>query len=381
MKKRMISYLKRETVLCIAVLLALLSMLWVHPSRDYIDYIDFRTLALLFCLMAVVAGMSRIGVFDWLAGKLLAKAKREWQIIMLLVLLCFFFGMVITNDVALVTFVPLAIIVLRRSGGIRLLIPVVAMQTIAANLGSMLTPVGNPQNLYLYGRAGISVGAFLRLTLPYGGAALVLILIWCGMIARRSRGKEESKQEKNTAMPEVSRIEKPGKLALYMILFVLCLLVVARLLPCAAVFIAVLVVFLIVDRGALAQVDYALLGTFVGFFVFIGNLGQLEAFRSFLSRVMDGHEVLTAIVSSQVMSNVPAALLLSGFTENYEKLIIGVNLGGLGTLIASMASLISFKYLAKEEGVKRGKYIGYFTASSLIFLVLELALCACFGIL
>lgn len=381
MKKRMISYIKKETVLCIAVLLALLSMLWVHPSRAYIDYIDFRTLALLFCLMAVVAGMSRIGVFDWLAGKLLSKAKREWQIIMLLVLLCFFFGMVITNDVALVTFVPLAIIVLRRGGGCHLLIPVVAMQTIAANLGSMLTPIGNPQNLYLYGRAGISVGAFVGLMLPYGGAALALILIWCGVIAHGAQRKQASKQEKNAEMPAASRIEKPGKLALYLLLFVLCLLVVARVLPCAAVFIAVLAVFLIVDRGALAQVDYALLGTFVGFFVFIGNLGQLEAFRSFLSRVMDGHEVLTAIVSSQVMSNVPAALLLSGFTEHYEKLIIGVNLGGLGTLIASMASLISFKYIAKEEGVRRGKYLGYFTVSGLIFLALELVLCACFGIL
>lgn len=381
MKKRMITCLKKETVLCIAVLLALLSMLWVHPCRAYIDYIDFRTLALLFCLMAVVAGMSRIGVFDWLAGKLLSRAKREWQIIMLLVLLCFFFGMVITNDVALVTFVPLAIIVLRRGGKSHLLVPVVAMQTVAANLGSMLTPIGNPQNLYLYGRAGISVGAFVWLMLPYGGVALALILLWCGVIAYRAHRKQDPGQEENAEMPASSRIEKPGKLALYLLLFVLCLLVVARLLPCAAVFIVVLAVFLIVDRGAIAQVDYALLGTFVGFFVFIGNLGQLEAFRSFLSRVMDGHEVLTAIVSSQVMSNVPAALLLSGFTEHYEKLIIGVNLGGLGTLIASMANLISFKYIAKEEGVRRGKYIGYFTVSGLIFLALELVLCAYFGVL
>lgn len=378
MQRQMISFIKKETVLVIAVLLALLSMLWVHPDGGYIAYIDFRTLALLFCLMAVVAGMSRIGVFDWLAGRLLSRATRRWQIVMLLVLLCFVFGMVITNDVALVTFVPLAVIVLRRSGDSQLLIPVVAMQTVAANLGSMLTPIGNPQNLYLYGKAEISVGAFVALMLPYGGAALALILLWCGMIARRARGSQASPQEKAAGS---SRIEKPARLALYLLLFVLCLLVVAHVLPCALAFAAVLAVFLIVDRGALAQVDYSLLGTFVGFFVFIGNLGRMEAFSSFLRRVIDGHEVLTAVVSSQVMSNVPAALLLSGFTSDYEKLIIGVNLGGLGTLIASMASLISFKYIAREKDVPRGKYLAYFTASGLVFLAMELALCAYFGVL
>lgn len=394
--KKCYGFFKKETVLCIAILLALVSMLWVHPDRAYTDYIDVRTLAILFCLMAVVAGMSRIGVFDWLAQKLLSGAKDMRQIILLLVLLCFFFGMLITNDVALVTFVPLAIIVLKQTQSSRLLIPVVTLQTIAANLGSMMTPVGNPQNLYLYGQAGLGMGEFVGLMLPYGGAALALIVAWALTLAARDRrknggkgtlsaaertGKGEPSAAEKTGKGEPSGVTQRGRLMLYLLLFALCLLVVAHVLPYPIVFAVVLAVCLAVDRGALRQVDYALLGTFVGFFVFVGNLGRLDAFCGFLRSVMDGHEVLTAVVSSQVMSNVPAALLLSGFTERYGRLIVGVNLGGLGTLIASMASLISFKYLAKEAPGLRGRYLGYFTFASIVFLALELVLCACCGML
>lgn len=362
--------LQKETVLCIAVLLAIISAFVIHPDKEYIDYIDFRTLAILFCLMSVMAGLQKLGLFQMIAEKLLEKVKNIGQLVSILVLLCFFFGMVITNDVALITFVPFTFTVLRlldEEQERRLAVPIVVLQTIAANLGSMLTPIGNPQNLYLYAKAGISLGEFVMLMLPYTATALVLLLICCFFLG---------KKEKNTALQvhfseQVNLTGKGKTLVVYLVLFVLSLLTVAHVVSVWVVLAIVFVVVLIMDRKVLAKVDYSLLLTFAGFFVFIGNMGRIPAFNSFLEGIVMGNEVLTAIVSSQVISNVPAALLLSGFTNNYEGLIIGVNLGGLGTLIASMASLISYKYIVRESKDKntKGKYLGAFTLTGIAFLI------------
>ncbi len=369
MGKKCIDFVKKEAVLSIAVVLALVSCTVVRPDREYLGYIDFRTLGILFSLMAVMAGLQKIGVFSRIAHGLLQRVKSVRMLVLILVMLCFFFSMVITNDVALITFVPLTFIVLRMTGEEltkKLAVPVVVMQTIAANLGSMLTPIGNPQNLYLYGKSGMGLGEFVLLMLPYTVIALVFLVLWC------LRQENEKIEGLEVRAVEATLAGHSKELAVYLILFALCILTVARVLPYGVTLAIVIVVVFLLDRKVLAKVDYGLLMTFVGFFVFIGNMGRIPAFRGFLEGMIVGNEVLTAVLSSQVISNVPAALLLSGFTENYEALIIGTNLGGLGTLIASMASLISFKYLGKEDKGAKRKYLIYFTLANLVFLAVLL---------
>lgn len=368
--EKVVGFIKKEAVLCIALLLALISAFVTPPDREYTGYIDFRTLAILFCLMSVMAGLQKIGLFRRIAQGLLGRVKSCRSLVLIFMLLCFFFGMLITNDVALITFVPFTFTVLEmmeKDQRRKLILPLVAMETIAANLGSMLTPIGNPQNLYLYGRAGISIGGFVLLMLPYALVSLVLLTGW-GLV-------QGGAGSQGLQLPSGLGQEKtddsglsPYPLAVYLALFVLCLLAVAHVLPWQAALGIVLVTVLIMDRKILAKVDYSLLLTFVGFFVFIGNMGRIPAFRAFLQEAVAGREVYAAIAASQIISNVPAALLLSGFTDNYGQLIIGVNLGGLGTLIASMASLISYKYVAREESGRKGAYIGIFTVSNLCFL-------------
>lgn len=363
--ERVIEFVKKDTVLCAALILAVCSMFAVPPDRAYLGYVDLKTLAILFCLMSVMAGLQKIGVFDQIAKELLGRVRSGRGIVLTLVLLCFFSSMLITNDVALITFVPFTFTVLRMLGAEqrdRSLLPVVVMQTIAANLGSMLTPIGNPQNLYLYGKAGFSFPEFVMLMLPYTVLSLILLVGW-GLFLGRGQFQipeleEVSHREDHTAVP----------LVVYLVLFLLCLLAVGHILPWQAVFAVVLIAVFVTDRAVLAKVDYSLLLTFVGFFVFIGNVGRIPAFREFLQKVIAGREIYTAIVASQVISNVPAALLLSGFTEDLAGLIVGTNLGGLGTLIASMASLISYKHIAKEAGDRKGRYIVLFTVGNLCFL-------------
>jgi len=388
---KVIDFFKKEAVLCIALFLAAVSSVVILPDKEYLGYIDFHTLAILFCLMSVMAGLQKLGVFGLIAGKLLAKVKGVTQLCVILVMLCFFFSMFITNDVALITFVPFAFTVLGLLGEEKqrtLTIPVVVLQTVAANLGSMLTPIGNPQNLYLYGKSGISLGSFLGLMLPYTVISLVLLLLCCLLIGRkksRQSGASDTRADSRTEDSGAWKVHLPeqkglagGKVPLvtYLLLFVLCLLSVAHVLSVWVVLAIVLAAQLVLDKAVLKKVDYSLLLTFVGFFVFIGNMGRVHAFSAFLQNIIAGNEVITAVVSSQAISNVPAALLLSGFSDNYSALIIGTNLGGLGTLIASMASLISYKYISKEsdKGVigTKGKYMAVFTLVNIVFLAVLL---------
>ena len=363
-------FVKTETVLCIFSLLALISLFLVPPDAAYLDYIDFRTLAILFCLMAVMAGFQENGLFAVIAQSILCHVKNIRQILSVLVLLCFFCSMFITNDVALITFVPLTIIVFHMLDAKlkKWLIPTIVLQTIAANLGSMLTPIGNPQNLYLYGKTQMSVGTFILLMLPYSLVSLLLLMICVVIVAKRSgievRGAE-------VLLTEDEKLEqKKYLLPAYLLLFVLCLLTVAHMIPYPVTLGTVALAVLLLDRGTLIKVDYSLLLTFVGFFIFIGNMGRMPAFCDFLQKIIGGREVMTAVIASQVISNVPAALLLSGFTENITALIIGTNLGGLGTLIASMASLISYKQVARQIPGEKKKYFGWFTIANIVFLMI-----------
>jgi Na+/H+ antiporter NhaD/arsenite permease-like protein len=250
--------------------------------------------------------------------------------------------------------------------------PVVVMQTVAANLGSMITPLGNPQNLYLYGKSDMGIGDFIILMLPYSLVSLLLILIW--VMASTARHNENI----SVVFDAKVKIKNNQKLLMYVLLFMVSLLVVLRIIHYSIAFAIVLLCLLLFDRETLRQVDYSLLITFVGFFIFIGNMGRIPAFRQFLENIINGRETLTAMLASQVVSNVPAALLLSGFTNNVEALIVGTDLGGLGTLIASMASLISYKLFAQNNGGKMGRYILYFTVVNVVFL---LVLCCLYLVL
>ena len=401
--KKILYFIKKETVLSIAVVLAVISVFFVVPDREYISYIDFRTLAILFCLMSIVAGLRNIDVFDKLAERLLAKVHGIGGVTVILVCLCFFMSMFITNDVSLITFVPFAIIIMKKLNpdtDSKWMLKVIVMQTIAANLGSMLTPLGNPQNLDLYGKAGIGLAEFLKIMLPYTVCAFALLMAWIGlasMVRKRKLshdGKTEIKQNKGLDSAEDkastkrqkdsldasgSKWEKKDagwieKFTAYLILFVISLLAVSHILPYGVPFALVFLYLLLRDRKILTQVDYSLLCIFIALFIFIGNLGRIPAFSQLLSDILTGREVVTSVIASQVMSNVPAAILLSGFTDHIRELVIGTNLGGLGTLIASMASLISFKYVAKEDRSFRGRYFLEFTAANVIFLFIMMIL-------
>lgn len=372
-KNKIIEFVKKETVLTAAMVLAVLSAVMIPPDTEYIGYIDFRTLAILFCLMTVMAGLQKLGIFRRVARILLQHTHNVIALAEILVLLCFFFSMLITNDVALITFVPFTFTVLRLSGedAVRkLAVPVVVLQTIAANLGSMLTPIGNPQNLYLYGKIQMSPIAFIKLMLPYSTVSLLLLLI-CTVVA--AKHSDIAVRDVAGALQEDAGQETAGwrrhLSVFYLILFLLCLLTVAHVIPYPVTLGIVVLGVGILDRTTIGKVDYSLLLTFVGLFIFIGNIRRMPAFCSFLQKIIEGREVMTAVVASQVISNVPTALLLSGFTENVKALIVGTNLGGLGTLIASMASLISYKQVASRIPGEKKRYFGWFTVANVGFLL------------
>ena len=362
MKEKIIRFVKKEVVLVVATILAIASAFVVPPSMGYMEYIDWHVLELLLCLMAVMAGLQKCGLFDWLGEALLKKTSKVWQLCLVLVMLCFFLSMVITNDVALITFVPFAIVALEKSGQERLLIPVVVLQTVAANLGSMLTPIGNPQNLYLYNISEMALGEFLLCMLPNTALSFVLILVGLAFI----KGKQETVQQAQ----DKATVVDVKQTAVYLALFILSLLVVAKMIPVELVLGIVLIVVFCMDKSVLKNVDYCLLLTFISFFIFTGNLGNITIIRDTLQELVNGRELLVGVVASQAISNVPAALLLSGFTSDYKALLAGVNVGGLGTLIASMASLISYKILANKYNEKKGQYFKWFTVVNVLFLVI-----------
>ena len=359
---------KNETVFCISFLLAVLSAFVVHPDRMYLSYPDYRTIALLFCLMIIVGGFQSLGIFGMLGQFLLRGAGSVRGLSAVMVMLCFFSSMVITNDVALITFVPFTLIVFRMSGRVERVLKLVVLETIAANLGSMATPIGNPQNLYLYSIADFTAGEFVRAVLPYAGLAFVMLMT-AVLIERDEPLLDVDVREENEAQKrQIFREMLP-----FLILLVLCLLVVFRVLPYQPVLICVMCVVLVVNRKLYLSVDYFLLLTFLCFFIFIGNMKRIPEISSFLISVVEGRELLMGIFTSQIISNVPAAILLSGFSNDLSALLTGVNVGGLGTLIASLASLISFKFFAKEYPDKKGAYMLRFTIWNGIFLVVLIA--------
>ena len=315
-------------------------------------------------LMVIIQGFKENSVFDKIAGFLLSKVTKSWQLSAVLIFMCFLGSMLITNDVALITFVPIALMILHDCNREDMMIPTVVLQTVAANLGSMLTPIGNPQNLYLYGLTGMSLVSFILIMLPFSLISALLLALALFIIPGREKSLQRSKDS-----AVVSNFGSIPQIIVYAVLFSIALLTVVRILPWYVFAIIVLLVVGGMDFKILLRADYILLLTFIGFFIFTGNMGNIKAISSFFEEMLVGREFPIAVALSQIISNVPATLMLSGFTSNYKSLLIGANVGGLGTLIASMASLISYKAYSKEYREKSGKYLLTFTAVNIAFLI------------
>ncbi len=364
-------FIKKDPILIISGMLAAVSCFIVPPDATYLSYINFRVLAILMSLMLVVAVLLRIGTFDFLTDRLLKKLKTSRSICLLLTTLSFFMAMFLTNDVTLVTLVPFSIAVLKSFDDRKTLMFTLILMTVAANLGSMLTPIGNPQNLYLYTNYQMELLPFIKLMLPYSAVSLILTALAVILLCKNK--KSEYKNITEVPTPDAK------KLVICVILFAVCVLAVADILNWIVMFAAVCAIIAIMDRKTFKYVDYMLLLTFIFFFVLIGNIGRIEAVYNALSKVVAVSPVLTAVAASQIISNVPAAMLLSAFTDNGEALVVGTNLGGLGTLIASMASLITYKFYAATPRDKKNTGMGYlpaFTVVNVVFLALLLLLWA-----
>ena len=355
----MIRFFKKEPVLVISFFAALVSCFFVAPSKEYIDYIDFRVLALLFCLMSAVGGIQKSGFFEYLSVSMLKRTKSSSGLCLILVMLAFFLSMLVTNDVALIITVPFAIAVLSAAGLDNMLIKTVVLQTVGANLGSMATPVGNPQNLFLYSYYNFSTKEFLAVVLPYAAISFVLICIFC------MAGKKTSL----SYAPKISSVPDKKRLIVYLCLMLLSILTVVRLIHFAITTIITIAVLLIRDRDILKKNDYCLLLTFICFFVFSGNLGKIDAVSQFLRAVLEKNTIVCSALTSQIISNVPAAVVLAPFTRLKESLLLGVNIGGLGTPIASLASLISMKLYMNTETANSGRYICIFLLYNIIGLI------------
>ncbi|MGN0631154.1 MAG: SLC13 family permease [Ruminococcus sp.] len=354
-------FFRTQTVLCVSFAAAVISMFIVPPDAEYAGYIDYNVIMLLFCLMGVVAGFRSAGIFEKMTGKMLSLAKSKRSLTFILMNICFFTSMLVTNDVALITFVPLALILFK--GDKKNCILTVIIQTAAANLGSSVRPVGNPQNIFLYTQYDLSIGFFMRMLLPVGIISYVLLAAACLMI-------ENGRVNMNKA---VERSLQYRKLIILSALFMICLLTVLRLIP-HYICLVIVCIGLLIEPRLFAKIDYALLFTFACFFVFVGNMGRIEAVRELLSGIMAGRELLVSALVSQVISNVPGAVMLSAFTDNAGELLRGVNIGGLGTPVASLASLISYQLYAKSEGAQKGRYMGMFLVINVMLLAVLLVL-------
>lgn len=360
MVKRILQYFRRETVLSAALVCALLSFLLTPPSVIHLQGIDTTTLLMLFSLMTIVAGFRRMGALDAVSRKLTRRVTTLRGLSAVMVALCFVLSMLVTNDVALLT------LLLFRAGGQKSTIWTVVLETVAANLGSMVTPIGNPQNLYLYTSGRLTALDFLTLLAPYAAVALALLLALCLLLPKE-----------RVAVDASARAPLAGKmLTLYGALSALALLAIAKVLPAWALAAAVFLGTLALDRGTIRQVDYTLLATFVCFFVFVASVKACVPVRAWLEAMMARSPMAVALLTSQVISNVPACLLLSPFTQDAKALALGVDLGGLGTLIASLASLISFRLYGAGEDAQKGRYFAVFTGVNVLFLAVMLFLTA-----
>ncbi len=351
-------WIQKDFLLILAVLVAGISAIWVKPSIEYMSYIDFRTIILLYCLMVIMSGFQKTGLFNTLMTKILSTADSLRGLVSVLVGACFFSAMLMTNDVALLTFVPLAIGSLGSIQQSPYILITIILQTVAANLGSMLTPIGNPQNLFLFGLSQWSVLYFVQLMLPATVFSAFLLFFAVHRIPKSKLIMSHSID---------SQVDKKG-IIVYLGLFVLTLAAVVHWVEPVIVLLLLVLILAFYDNKNLFGADFGLLLTFLALFVLVGNLGRINQVHTLLAKVVGGREKIVAILLSQIISNVPAAILLSTYTTSFEVLTLGVNLGGLGTLIASMASIISFKQYSKTKNAQPWRYLLVFTVVNIVFL-------------
>lgn len=358
-KKKGFDFIKKNAVMFIALLAAIITCIFVPVDEKYIDYFDYKTLTCLFCVLAVVCALKNINFFYMLARKVVQLFKNARISILALVYITFIGSMLIANDMALLTFLPLSYFVLSTTNKKKYMAFAFIMQNIAANLGGMLTPFGNPQNLYLYTRYNIANLEFLSIMASPFIMSIILITICCIVFVK----------PEPLYLDDEKIVVDPIKIVIYVFLFALSIAIVFRGIPYWIGLIVIPVVLLICDRKALIMVDYGLLFTFVFFFIFAGNMARIGVVREFFSLLLEKSTLLVSIVSCQFISNVPSAILLSQFTDNYADLLVGVNIGGVGTIIASLASLITFREYTKHNPGKTGYYIGVFSAFNFGFLI------------
>jgi len=347
-----IHFVKKNTVVCIAFLCAVVTCFIVPPDAEYLGYFDVKTLSCLFSTLAVVCALKNINFFSYVAHRIVCLTGDMRRAILALIYITFIGSMLIANDMALITFLPLGYYVLSSTGKTRYMSFTFIMQNIAANLGGMLTPFGNPQNLYLYTYFNIDTLEFVKIMFPPFVLAITLITVCCLFI----------KPEKLELDSEAGEKTVKWRAVVYLILFALSIVMVFRLLPYYICLPVIFVSVFILDRKALRDVDYGLLLTFAAFFVFSGNLARIPAVSTFLSALIQKNTLLVSALSCQFISNVPSAILLSKFTDSYAELLVGVNIGGVGTLIASLASLITFKEYIKYKPQRAFNYIKEFLA-------------------
>lgn len=354
-KSSFIEFLKKECVLVIAVTLAILSSFISIPK---LSYIDFKVLILLFNLMVVVAAFKELKVLDSIAIGLLKKCNTYTSISLALVFITFISSMIVTNDVALITFVPLSIVIARKAN-INVL-KIVVFQTLAANLGSSFTPMGNPQNLFIYSFYNLSPIDFFKITLPI----VVLAVLFLVLLVFKDK-----KMNLSLDLEDV-KIDNKRDVYLFGGLFLIILLSVFHVIDYKVTFLITIVMVLILNKKLFSQVDYSLLITFIGFFIFVGNISTMDVVKNFMEGILNSPQstFLASVLSSQVISNVPATMLLSGFTDHFKELLLGVNIGGMGTLIASLASVISYKIYASEFG--NDNYMKSFTFYNILGLII-----------
>ncbi len=353
-------FISKNLVMCIAFVAAVITSVIVPVDRQYIGYFDFKTLTCLFCVLAVVCALKNIKFFYILADKIVRVFKNAKMCVLALVYITFIGSMLIANDMALLTFLPLGYFVLTAASKRKYMAFTFIMQNIAANLGGMLTPFGNPQNLYLYSKYNIPNLEFISImALPFL-FSIIIITVCCLIFV-----KSEPLKLKDEAM-----LLNKKRTALYLTLFALSIVIVFRVIPYWVGLIIIPPVLLVFDRKALKSVDYGLLFTFVFFFIFAGNMARIDIVRDLFSSLLNKNTLLVSIASCQFISNVPSAILLSQFTENYKDLLVGVNIGGVGTLISSLASLITFREYVKHNPGKTRYYIAIFSAFNFAFLII-----------
>jgi len=350
--ERIRKFIKAQPVLVISFILAVVTMFIVPPDKGYAGYCNRTVLIELFALMAAVAGLRSIGIFDTATRIILQRTGTIRRLGAVMVLICFFSAMLVTNDVALITFVPLTLLIYNDIRDERSLILTIVLESAAANLGSMMTPIGNPQNLFLYDKYSLTAMTFVRTMLPVGALGLAAVMALT-LLLPRERCEAPARTEKK--LPVI-------KAAVYTGVFLLCIAAVFRIVPDWVCLIAAVAAMACCDIKLLLKVDYSLLATFVCFFVFVGNISRIGAVSDFFSHILNGRELIVAALLSQLISNVPAAVMLAEFTDRGTELLLGVDIGGFGTIIASMASLIAFQIYRGAERAKAGKYMTIFTA-------------------